>query len=91
MVNDIHIYERFPYTIYMNSDPPHDARSEEVEISKAHELAAMTDERALEIIRTLRSVEPIESDPMNGMGLVEQQRIFRKSKDWGRLQPDPAT
>jgi hypothetical protein len=51
----------------------------------------MTDERAREIIRTLRPFMAIEPDPLNGMGLVEQQKIFRKSKEWGRLQPDPAT
>jgi hypothetical protein len=82
------------------SSEPHELKEERanyyacweaVEIIKAHELAAMTDERAREIIRTLRPFMAIEPDPLNGMGLVEQQKIFRKSKEWGRLQPDPAT
>jgi hypothetical protein len=51
-----------------------------VEIRKAHELAAMTDERALQIIHSLVSFEPVEPDPLNGMGLVEQQAIFHRRK-----------
>ncbi len=73
----------------MSSDPlklndaaraEYHARWEAVETVKAQELAAMTEERAWEIIRSLRPfVEPWR-DPSNGMGLVEQQRIFHEFK-----------
>lgn len=56
------------------------ARWEAVEIFKAHELATMTDERAREIMRILRPFVPIEPDPFNGMGLVEQQAIFHRRR-----------
>jgi len=56
------------------------ARWEAVEIFKAHELAAMTDEKARAIMRTLRPFTPIEPDPFNGSGLVEQQAIFHRRK-----------
>lgn len=56
------------------------ARWEAVETFKAHELAAMTDERAREIMRMLRPFTPVEPDPFNGMGLVEQQAIFHRRK-----------
>jgi hypothetical protein len=49
-----------------------------VEIVKAHELAAMTEERAWRVIRSLRPFGTVPRDPMNGMGLVEQQAIFRR-------------
>lgn len=55
-------------------------RWEAVERVKARELAAMTEERAMEIIRSLQSFGPVEPDPNNGMGLVEQQRIFHGGK-----------
>jgi hypothetical protein len=58
------------------------ARWEAVEIVKAQELAAMTEERAQEIIRTLRLFAPVPPNPMNGMGLVEQQAIFHRNKKW---------
>lgn len=54
------------------------ARWEAVEIVKAHELAALTEERALEIIRSLRLFAPVPPNPLNGMGLVEQQAIFHR-------------
>jgi len=56
------------------------ARWEAVEIFKAQELAAMTEERAREIIRTLRLFAPVPPNPMNGIGLVEQQAIFHRKK-----------
>jgi len=40
----------------------------------------MTEERALEIIRSLRPFAEPWRDPENGMGLVEQQRIFHQGK-----------
>jgi len=56
------------------------ARWEAVEIFKAHELAAMTEERARQIIQMLSAFSDVEPDPFNGMGLVEQQAIFHKRK-----------
>jgi len=56
------------------------ARWEAVETFKAHELAAMTDERAREIMRELRPFTSFEPDPFNGTGLVEQQAIFQRRK-----------
>ena len=73
----------------MNSDPieqnkkfraQYHARWEAVEIFKAHELAAMTDERALQIIQSLRLFAPAPPNPFNGMGMVEQQAIFHRRK-----------
>ena len=58
------------------------ARWEAVETVKAQELAALTDERAREIIRTLRLFAPVPPNPRNGMGLVEQQAIFHRKKVW---------
>jgi hypothetical protein len=58
----------------------HYARWEAVEAIKAQELAAMTDERAWEIIRSLRPFTTPCRDPSNGMGLVEQQAIFHGRK-----------
>ncbi len=55
-------------------------RWEAVEIFKAHELAAMTEERAREIIQSLSCFTDIPPDPFNGMGLVEQQAIFHGRK-----------
>jgi hypothetical protein len=40
----------------------------------------MTDERAKEIIRSLRLFAPIPPNPLNGMGLVEQQAIFHRKR-----------
>ena len=56
------------------------ARWEAVEIFKAHELAAMTEERASEIIGSLRLFAPVPPNRFNGMGLVEQQAIFHNLK-----------
>ena len=79
---------RDSYTLCMSSDPlelkearaEYFARWEAVETVKAQELAAMTDERAWEIIQTLRPFAEPWRDPSNGMGLVEQQRIFHKGR-----------
>ncbi len=57
------------------------ARWEAVEVFKAHELAALTEERAWEMIRSLRPFTEPWRDPSNGMGLVEQQRIFHQRKN----------
>ena len=78
----------YRYAIQMSSDPlelkeqraAYHARWEAVETFKAHELAAMTDKRARDIMRMLRPFTPIEPDPLNGMGLVEQQAIFHRRK-----------
>jgi hypothetical protein len=56
------------------------ARWEAVEVFKAHELAALTEQRAWEIIDSLATFTEPWRDPSNGMGLVEQQAIFHKHK-----------
>lgn len=56
------------------------ARWEAVEAVKAQEIAAMTEERAWKIIRSLKPFGPTYRDPLNGMGLVEQQAIFHRRK-----------
>ena len=53
------------------------ARWEAVETVKAQELAALTDERALEIILSLGAVEAWRDRP-DWSGLVEQQAIFQR-------------
>jgi hypothetical protein len=58
----------------------HRAASEALEIVRAQELAALTDERARQIIRWLRPFAPIPPDPLNGMGLARQQAIFHSLK-----------
>jgi hypothetical protein len=60
--------------------PEYHARWEAVEIFKAHELAAMTEERARQIIRSLRPFTALPPNPFNGMGLVAQQAIFHRRK-----------
>ena len=55
------------------------ARWEAVEIFKAHELAAMTEERARQIIQMLGAVEGWRERP-DWSGLVEQQAIFHKGR-----------
>ena len=55
------------------------ARWEAVEIFKAHELAAMTEERASEIIRSLGAVEGWR-ERADWSGLVEQQAIFHQKQ-----------
>jgi len=57
----------------------HHTRWEAVETAKAQELAAMTDERALEIIRSLGAVEGWRERP-DWSGLVEQQAIFHRGR-----------
>ncbi len=80
---------RRSYTLSMSSDPlklndtaraEYHARWEAVETVKAQELAAMTEERAREIIESLSSFIDVPPDPFNGMGLVEQQTIFHGHK-----------
>ena len=56
------------------------ARWEAVEAFKAQELAAMTEERAWQIIRSLRTFTEPWRDPANGSGLVEQQAVFHRRK-----------
>ena len=72
----------------MSSDPlklkekfqaEYHARWEAVEMFKAHELAAMTQERARQIIESLGAVEGWRERP-DWSGLVEQQAIFAKSR-----------
>jgi hypothetical protein len=53
------------------------ARWEAVETFKARELAAMTEERGLEIIQMLAAAEGWR-ERSDWSGLVEQQAIFRK-------------
>ena len=55
------------------------ARWEAVETFKAHELAAMTEERAWEIIQGLGAVEGWRERP-DWSGLVEQQALFHKGR-----------
>jgi len=55
------------------------ARWEAVETFKAHELAAMTEERAWQIIQGLAAVEGWRERP-DWSGLVEQQAIFHKRR-----------
>ena len=52
------------------------ARWEAVETARTQELSLMTEERARQIIRSLWLFAPVPPDPLNGMGLVEQQAIF---------------
>jgi hypothetical protein len=72
----------------MSSDSPelkemlqaeYHARWEAVEVFKAHELAAMTEERARQIIQSLGAVEGWRERP-DWSGLVEQQAIFEMSR-----------
>jgi hypothetical protein len=53
------------------------ARWEAVETVKAQELAALTDERAREMILSLGAVEAWRERP-DWSGLVEQQAIFQR-------------
>ena len=84
----------FDYNNGLSSDPlelrdkarvEYHARWEAVEIVKAQELAAMTEERARQIMRMLRPFAPFPPDPSNGIGLVEQQSIFHRRKLWRSL------
>lgn len=76
------------YDTCMSSDPlqlkekaraEYHARWEAVETFKAQELAAMTEERAREIIQQLGAVEGWRERP-DWSGLVEQQAIFHKRR-----------
>ena len=76
------------YIIGMSLDPlelkaklraEYHARWEAVETFKAHELAAMTEERARQIIQSLGAVEGWRERP-DWSGLVEQQAIFHKRR-----------
>jgi hypothetical protein len=74
----------------MNSEPTQElkekfqaeyhARWEAVETVRAQELASMTEERARQIIRSLRLFAPSSPNPFNGEGLIEQQRLFHLHK-----------
>jgi hypothetical protein len=72
----------------MSSDPlelkeklreEYHARWEAVETFKAHELAAMTEERARQIIQMLGAIEGWRERP-DWSGLVEQQALFHKGR-----------
>ena len=56
------------------------ARWEAVETFKAQELAALTEERAREIILSFGAVEGWRDRP-DWSGLVEQQAIFQRGRD----------
>jgi hypothetical protein len=79
----------FGYNLGMSSAPQelneqarveYHARWEAVEVVKAHELAHMTEERALQIIRSLRLFAPAPSKLFNGEGLIKQQAVFHRRK-----------
>lgn len=81
-------HARRVYTFGMSCDPlePKDsaraeyhARWEAVETAKAQELAAMTEERARQIIQMLGAVEGWR-ERLDWSGLVEQQAIFQKGR-----------
>ena len=55
------------------------ARWEAVETFRARELAAMTEERARQIIQSLGAVEAWRERP-DWSGLVEQQAIFQRRR-----------
>jgi hypothetical protein len=55
-------------------------RWEAIETFKAHELAAMTEDRALQIIRMLGAVEGWRERP-DWSGLVAQQALFHKGRN----------
>jgi hypothetical protein len=57
----------------------HLARWEAVEAARAQELAAMTEERAGQIIQTLGAVEAWRERP-DWSGLVEQQALFCRGR-----------
>lgn len=84
--------QRSPDSLYLSvSSEPSDlserraayrARWEAVDTARAQELAALTEERAAQLIRSLRPFMAVPPDPLNGMGLVEQQAILH-----GRRRP----
>ena len=76
---------RFGHTLGMSSDhfqqgdASHTqglADIEALEIARAKKLAAMTDEEALELIRSLRPPADLPQRRSDWSALVEQQRIF---------------
>lgn len=75
------------YTQHVNSDSlelnearaEYHARWEAVEIAKAQELAALTEERACQIIERLAAIEGWRERP-DWSGLVEQQALFAKGR-----------
>ena len=86
MFSDFRVASR--HTLSMSSEPltlqekqaaEYHARWEAVETVKAQELAAMTEDRALEIIRSLGAVEGWRDRP-DWSGLVEQQAIFQRGR-----------
>lgn len=56
------------------------ARWEMVETAKARELAAMTDDRVLEIIESLGNVHNPWHPSPHTSGLVEQQALFHRKR-----------
>ena len=68
-----------PLTLQEKQAAEYHARWEAVETVKAQELAAMTEARALEIIRSLSAVEGWRARP-DWSGLVEQQAIFQRGR-----------
>jgi hypothetical protein len=70
----------YPWTV--SSDPlelketfqaEYRARWEAVETARAQELASMTEDRARQIIQSLRPFAPLPPNPANGMDLLGQQ------------------
>jgi len=56
------------------------ARTEALERIRAWELANMTDERALEILKSLVCAEPPFRERPDWSGLVEQQVLFSRGR-----------
>ena len=70
---------RSPDSLYLSvSSEPSDLNE------RRQELAALTEERAAHLIRSLRPFVAVPPDPFNGMGLVEQQAILhgRRATRW---------
>jgi hypothetical protein len=76
------------YTLAVSSDPielkeaaraAYHARWEAMETFKAQELAALTEDRAWEIIQRLGAAESWRERP-DWSGLVEQQAIFQQTR-----------
>ena len=68
-----------PLELKEKSQAEYHARWEAVETVKAQELAAMTEERARQIIQSLGAVEGWRERP-DWSGLVEQQVLFHKGR-----------
>lgn len=88
MESDADSLARAGYTLEMSSDPfelkdaaraEYYARWEAVETVKAQELAAMTEERARQIIQRLGAVDGWRERP-DWSGLVDQQALFHKGR-----------